>query len=625
VAFAVGMATSTVSTAWAGLLPWTGDEPPLPYSLQDPHYGDSLFQFYQRHYFSALTGLMVSQHFDRLPHHADEAEVLRGGLLLSYGMRRDAQTIFQALIDRGAEPAVRDRAWFFLAKIHYQRGDLHEAEAAIARVGAALPDELAEDHAVLRARLLSERGDQAGAAAVLQRLVDDRDEDTALVARYNLGVAWVRAGQATRGEAWLDELGEQDAEDEEARSLRDKTNVALGYTALQAGHPEDARRYLERVRLHGMESNKALLGFGWAADELDDPKRALVPWQELAGRDPGDSAVLEAQLAVPYAYAKLGARGPALDGYQQAAAAYAQERGRLTGSIAQLKQGQWLDRLIERNPGEEMGWFWSVDDLPELPHAGHLQLLLAEHPLQEALKNYRDLKHLQANLAEWSQRLATFDDMLAHRRTAYAQRLPAVQANPWPAQADTLRQRRDVLAAEVQQAGDAGDGAALADSAEAALRTRIDGAQALADRHGDAPELAEARDRLRLARGVLQWRQSEAYPARIHEARKAIAAIDAALVDVARRADALARAQQDEPRRFEAYAVRLQALAARVAALRAPAAALADAQRVEVQAMAVAALERQQQRLDGYSAQARFAIAEMLDRSVSGTEARDGR
>ena len=100
--------------------------------------------------------------------------------------------------------------------------------------------------------------------------------------------------------------------DEEGRALRDKANVALGFAALKAGKPQDARTYLQRVRLQGIEANAALLGFGWAADALGSPKLALVPWVELAGRDASDSAVLEAQLAVPYAYAELHADAQAL-------------------------------------------------------------------------------------------------------------------------------------------------------------------------------------------------------------------------------------------------------------------------------------------------------------------------
>ena len=92
-----------------------GAEVPKPHVIQDPHYGDTLFYFYQDRYFTAITGLMTSQHFNRVALHADEAEVLRGGMLLSYGMHKEAGAIFTQLIEKGAPPPVRDRAWFYLA------------------------------------------------------------------------------------------------------------------------------------------------------------------------------------------------------------------------------------------------------------------------------------------------------------------------------------------------------------------------------------------------------------------------------------------------------------------------------------------------------------------------------
>ena len=54
-------------------------------------------------------------------------------MLASYGLTREAGEIFATMIDRGASPKVRDRAWFYLAKIRYQRGYLAEAEEALAQ------------------------------------------------------------------------------------------------------------------------------------------------------------------------------------------------------------------------------------------------------------------------------------------------------------------------------------------------------------------------------------------------------------------------------------------------------------------------------------------------------------
>ena len=71
---------------------------PTGKKIEAPHYGDTLFEFFQDKYFSALTGLMTSQHFTRLAPHDDEAEVLRGGMLLSYGNHREAGELFERLI-----------------------------------------------------------------------------------------------------------------------------------------------------------------------------------------------------------------------------------------------------------------------------------------------------------------------------------------------------------------------------------------------------------------------------------------------------------------------------------------------------------------------------------------------
>ncbi|MDH5209929.1 MAG: tetratricopeptide repeat protein, partial [Burkholderiaceae bacterium] len=133
-------------STWSGLWSWRSDgKPPPPTGVQSPHYGDSLFYFYQGRYFTSVTQLMVSQHFARLSPHDDEAEVLRGGLFLSYGLHREAGEVFARLIERGAAPTVRNRAWYYLAKIRFQRNRLSEAEDALARIEPPLPGDLEED------------------------------------------------------------------------------------------------------------------------------------------------------------------------------------------------------------------------------------------------------------------------------------------------------------------------------------------------------------------------------------------------------------------------------------------------------------------------------------------------
>ena len=416
--------------------------------LKDPHYGDTLFHFFQDRYFTSITTLMVSQHFDRVSQHADEAELLRGGMLLSYGLHREAGEIFAQLIDRSATPAVRDRAWFYLAKIRYQRGFMAEAEAAMARIEKNLPGALEEDRVLLQANLLLARGEYAAAAEVLKGPA--AKADVGQYARYNLGVALVKGGDAKAGSELLDQLGTAPATTEELRNLRDKANVALGFTALQNQEPQLARGYLERVRLNSPNANKALLGFGWAAAEMKDPKLALVPWTELAARDPSDSAVLEARIAVPYAYAELGAFGQALDRYNEAVAEFEREGRALDETIAAIRGGKLVQGLADSNPGDEMGWFWNIRELPEMPHGRHLAQVMAQHEFQEAFKNWRDLQFLHRNLQRWQDNLGVFTDMLDNRRKAFAERLPQIRAkasersnsSTWPNSVRSARRKR---------------------------------------------------------------------------------------------------------------------------------------------------------------------------------------
>ncbi len=599
---------------------------PTARPVEAPHYGDGLFQFYQEQYFTAITTLMVSQHFERVAPHADDTELLRGGMLLSYGMHDEAGAVFARLIDQSVVPPVRDRAWFYLAKIRYQRGRFAEALDAIGRVAGPLPGELEGERVLLQANLLIATGNYPAAVAVLSGFDEGKEnaarKDAAALpyARFNLGVALIRNGDTAQGSALLDRIGSAGATDEEQRALRDRANLALGFAALADKQPAKARGFLERVRLHSAQANKALLGYGWAAAELKNPQQALVPWTELAQRDPSDAAALEARIAVPYAYAELGAHGQALQRYEQAIAAFDDERVALDASIKALRSGDMVTALLQRNPGNEMGWFFQLASLPPaaaLPHANHLVPLLAQHRFQEAFKNYRDLQFLARNLQGWSDNLGAFGDNLATRRRAFAERAPQVQAQtPQASREAALCERRDALAAELARAQADGDGQVFFDQRQAALLARLSAARATFDSLGKDLQTTATADRLRLVQGVLAWDLAQQYPQRVHAARRDLAAADR-LIDEARTRDsALAQAQRDEPLNFDGFAARIAALEQRIRELQPRVAALTGEQQAEVQDMAVAELRQQQQRLQVYATQARFAVAQLYDRAT---------
>ena len=587
-------------------------------AIKDPHFGEVLFFFFQENYFSALTLLMTAQHFARVPHHAEEAELLRGGMLLSYGLHQEAGRIFQALIDAGAPPPVRDRAWFHLAKIRYQRGYVAEAEDAIARVHGPLPGDLEDERLVLHAVLLLRRQQYPQAIAMLRRT--SSRSGWAAYGHYNLGVALIQAGERDAGVELLDEIGRDRARGEELTALRDKANVALAYTFLQSDAPARAEPYLERVRLNGLLSNKALLGLGWTHAALNEYERALVPWIELTDRSMADTAVQESLLAVPFALGKLGAYRQSLARYERALDAYTREIARLDEAVAAIRRGALVENLLRDNPGEESGWFWRVRQPPDTPEGRYLTELLASHDFQEGLKNYRDLGFLLRNLDTWAQSIGTYRDMLATRRQGFAERLPRVIAGERALQFERLRTAHAREVQGLARIESEGDIEALAAERESTLAMRLERVRTGLERLVDPAQRETAREKYRLLRGLLTWDLSAQYSTRLRSENKALQEAGRLITEAEARREALLRAQARVPASFDEFDKRIETLRGRINRAQADVSAAARAQEDYLAELAVAELALRREQITTYITQARFAVAQIYDQAVRAAE-----
>lgn len=397
-----------------------------PIVVRDPQYGEVLFYFYQEDYFPAIVHLLAAQQQQQLTEHFEQSELLLGGMYLSYGHHLKAAEIFERLLADNVRPEIRDRTWFFLAKIWKQRGYLDKSEFALKQLTDDLPDNLQREAQMLHAQILIDGGRYGEAIAQLARWKGKTE--WANYAKFNLGVALVRNGDVDSAVGILEELGTIDPYNEELTSLRDKANLALGYSLLQDKQPGLAKGPLQRVRLAGPFSNKALLGVGWADAEMENYQRALVPWMELRGRDLLDPAVQESMLAIPYALAKLDAISQAADHYLNAIEAFYEETNRIDQAIGFIESGNIFERFLADSPLDSAGWYWRVDELPEGTESRYLYHLLATHKFQEGLKNYRDLSYLHRNLDTWQQSVDVYENMLETRLEAYSERLPRVEA-----------------------------------------------------------------------------------------------------------------------------------------------------------------------------------------------------
>lgn len=587
--------------------------------IEDPHYGEVLFDFYREDYFPAIVKLLAAQQTGRLPNHDDEAELLLGGMYLSYGQHQRAAGIFERLLNASTDAGVRNRTWFFLARIWHQRAYVDRARAALDNIEGELPGAMEAERRLLLAQLMIEQRDYAGAIAVLD---DWRDRtEWAAYADFNLGVALVRDGQTERAVAILDRLGRLEPYNDELFAIRDKANLALGYAWLQAGESRRARPVLQRVRLDGPFSNKALLGVGWADADRDNFGRALVPWMELRDRDLLDPAVQESMLAVPYAMAKLDSISQAADHYLNAIEAFHEESDRLGRTIVELESGRLLSTLLDNGAATTTGWHWRLDSLPDKAESRYLYHLLASHEFQEGLKNYRDLDYLARNLERWSSSLNVFRNMLDTRTRAYDERLPVVMDSLERADLDGMVDRKLAFDARLDRIEASRDVLALATGEEFALWGEIAALERSPAFAADLPEAEDLRRKVRLMKGVLQWRLDKEFKERLWRLRRDVRQTGEALVETQRSRRRVDQSMQTEPLLFEGFGARVAGLDPQIRDLRARVGAVMDRQRAWLQDLAIGEMRAQQERLETYTVQARFALAAIYDLSASGAGA----
>ena len=590
-----------------------------PTVVRDLHFGDALFYYYQGQDLEAITRLQAYRQWSRMPHHDAEVDLLLGGLYLSLGLHNEAGERFETLLTQSVPEGVRNRAWFYLGKIWYARGYLDRAERAIKEVQGRLTPDLEAERMHLLSNILMRQQRFDEAIALLNSWKGRKDQsDWLAYAQYNLGVALVRKGLVTEADPFLTSVGTMDSGRREIRSLKDRANLALGYAYLQNNQPELAKPVLQRVRLDGPFSNKALLGVGWADAAAGEFQAALSPWLELRERNLLDSAVQEAYLAIPYAFAKLNANAQAAENYELAIRSFDSETTNIDASISEINDGTMLDKLLQRDGNDNYGWFWQLKDVPNAPESRYLYHLMAGHDFQEGLKNYRDLAFMGSTLSKWQDSVIAFDDMLATRERAYAERVPQAEAVLSSGRLDKYGADRAMTGSQLDQIEASQDVAALGTAEERDQWVRIMRLEEALLTAPDDEETNVIREKTRLAKGVLYWRLAEAFKARVWNERRTLKDLDQALREAQTRWVRVEKARSTMPNNTGEFAARVAALRARLDESHQRLAGVARQQNGLLEGLARTELETQKERIGTYQIQARFALASIYDRAALG-------
>jgi hypothetical protein len=254
--------------------------------------------------------------------------------------------------------------------------------------------------------------------------------------------------------------------------------------------------------------------------------------------------------------------------------------------------------------------------LPDAPETRYVYHLLATHEFQEGLKNYRDIKLMQRNLASWGLAAEAFQDMIDTRREAYAQRVPAMDALLAKIDIDGMETRKVELGSRLSAIERDGDVVGLATAHESEQWKKVQELeQALQSADASDPATEEMRTQLRLVKGVLYWNMNANYKARLWHARKEQRELEVAVKEARRRWTLIDRARVESPKRTEEFAQLVKGLSPRIDAMMTRLVAAGTTQNDYLAHIAIRELEEQKERLAAYGLQAQFALATIYDRA----------
>jgi hypothetical protein len=595
-----------------------------PKELKDLYFGEALYDAFQGDWFDAISRLdtELAQHYgldepkrDSLYYHINQAEFAVGDFELAYRMHQRAGRAIKAVIEGNVEEPVRNEAIFRLARIYFQKNQPVNALYAIERIKGAVPEKIQGDLAFLRAQILMANGRFEEAERILKDLQSAKNLEG--FSTYNLGIALIKDGKEIEGRQYLDRTGQISSNDDLTLAIKDKSNLVLGSKMLKEKDFESAKQVLDRVRLKGPFSNRALLGSGWADAFQGHFERALVPWSILVTREVTDASVQEAMLAAPYAYGKLNVYSKAALMYDNALEKFGIEIDKLDSSIKSIREGYFLKALVREELKQDADWVVKLRKLPQTPETYYLLDLMASHSFQESLKNYLDLEELRKKLETWKGDLDAFEEIIDQRRAYYQPLLPSIdkEFRRLDSQMRLRLEQRERIGQRLKNMLVVPRPDYLATSEERVIGEQIMQLEKKLTSGGSTvPEGIEAR--IKRLRGVMHWNIYTEYDHRLTDAYEHFRDLNHDVERLKKQYTAFVRTRQAATQSYEGYDDVIRRLRFLIREAGEKVGELMARQGHMLESMAVNELTKRRERLAEFQIKVRFAMAESYDRAI---------
>lgn len=386
--------------------------------VKDLKYGVVLFKYYQQMYFDTLVEFEYASEKGGILNHGSYPDVLKGGVSLSYGLDEQANDIFSSVLAINTTPEIQNRAWYYLAKMLYLRGDIQQSATTLSNIRGTMPVDIDQEYRYLAALINIKLGYYEEARVISANF--DKVSRYAPFLYFNLGVTLGKQKDYATAIEMLNKAAAFSDTDKNLRRLADRSHMAIAFLYDEEREQDSALEHISHVSSTGVYSNRALLGAGWSSVNSGDYQKALIPLKVLQSRSMAIPEVQEAVLLTPHVYEKLGLPGRAADGFISAYGRYSSALDTLENARETLQDANVLE-LFVRNIDEMLvdnDWFGTAPAVSLNPLSPFLFELMSDHSFQSVLKDLRDLYAIRNNLEYWKQKRDDFEVMLeAHSRT----------------------------------------------------------------------------------------------------------------------------------------------------------------------------------------------------------------
>lgn len=371
-------------------------------STEDLEYGVVLFDYFQQNYFNALIEQEYAQAIENPIAQSPSGQVLKGGMLLSYGVGDESKKIFEQLLDAAAPEEVKNRAWFYLAKMFYSKSDLISARDSLARIKGKIPEDLHTDYHYM-ATLLRHEGDHLGETENKIKTVT-RENPYFPYLLFNLAILQLKDSQLDAAVENLEAVTQYASISEELSLLADRARHGLAELAIKHGQLLQAWNYLKDIRTTGLYSNRALLSYAWAAINLKRYQEAIPALEILNGRSIAIPEVQEAKVLLAHVYEQEGAPRKALKSNLIAEKEFHQGIAMIAEARKVIKH-QDVPREFIKNLEvmmDDSDWYSTRPSVDYKKLTPFLIDLMASHPFHETMRELADLYAIEENLEYWS-------------------------------------------------------------------------------------------------------------------------------------------------------------------------------------------------------------------------------